>query len=370
MNRYYVDAISHERRKYYFICSSNDMVIIKEPTKYLKHKTNEHRSPNTVKNIAYAISYYLAYLTEQELSIESILKMKYAEQNKHFTSFLCWLQAGNHCDRNKKPNNNTCNSYLKAVFGFYNFLLLEYEIEGDIRVLEQRSIGYIGRSGVQFRKTVQSFKSYLPAIDSTGRTIERDKIVTLLDSSSNIRDQLLILLLEETGFRIGELLGVKYADDIDYENKYIYVKYREDNDNQARAKRAEDRRSKISNGTFDLLIHYMNENRKVLKNQEYLFITLYGKTKGKALTVNAVYSVFKILEKKTGIKATPHMFRHYFANERRKAKWEINLISTALGHKSIYTTEKYMNIEDGEMEVVMEEYFRNNKGLFDSGKLM
>ena len=54
----------------------------------------------------------------------------------------------------------------------------------------------------------------------------------------------LLLLLAETGFRIGEILGNRYATDIDYENHLIYVNFREDNENDARAKNAEFRKAK------------------------------------------------------------------------------------------------------------------------------
>lgn len=68
----------------------------------------------------------------------------------------------------------------------------------------------------------------------------------------NSRDQVLLLLLAETGFRIGELLGVRYAEDIDYEKHIIYVNFRDDNENGARAKNAELREAKISDATFDI----------------------------------------------------------------------------------------------------------------------
>lgn len=153
-------------------------------------------------------------------------------------------------------------------------------------------------------------------------------------------------MLAETGFRIGEVLGIRYTEDIDYENHTIKVIFREDNENYARAKNAEIRRAKISNETFDILMFYIAENRKMLNKTKYLFITLSGNTKGQPLTANAVYSVFRLLKKKTGIAVTPHMLRHYYANERRKVGWSLDKISKALGHKQLATTESYMNIED------------------------
>lgn len=55
----------------------------------------------------------------------------------------------------------------------------------------------------------------------------------MISSARTKRDKLLLLLLEETGFRIGEILGIKYTTDIDFENKKVFVRYRETNPNGA-----------------------------------------------------------------------------------------------------------------------------------------
>lgn len=370
MGRYYVDNVKDGKKIYYIIRSNDDSSIIKEPTKYLKHKMQQHRSPNTVRRLAYALTYYMEYLDEVEVTIQQILDMKYAEQHEHFVSFLNWLQVGKHCDRTKIANNNTCNSYLQTVLGYYLFLIMEYEQMSDIKVLERREVSYSSSVGVRFRRSVQAFQGYLPRQESVGKTIEKDSIITLLQASNSLRTQLMLLLLAETGFRIGELLGVKYAEDIDYENKTIRVEFREDNDNNARAKNAEFRRAKVSNGTFDVLLLYIAENKELLAKSQYLFITLQGKTKGQPLTENAVYSALGVLEKATGIKTTPHQLRHYFANERRKSGWTIDKISTALGHKHISTTEKYLHISDDEMAEAMDDFFDKNGSLYDIDKLL
>lgn len=366
----YVDKLKIENKVQYFLRSSNDMYIIMEPSKYLKHKMMEHCSPNTIRRIAYSLCYYIEFLQERDLTMEQVLLLKYAEQYEHFVNFLLWLQAGKHSERKELPRNNTCNSYLQAVFGYYEFVLLEYEKDGDIKVLEGRDISYSGVAGVQFKRNVNTFRGYLPKEDSVGRTIEEDNIKKLLQASDSVRNRLLILILAETGFRIGEILGIKYTTDIDYANRTIKVEYREDNENSARAKNAEIRRAKISKETFDILLYYISENRNLLNKTEFLFINLYGEHKGEALTVNAVYSSLRVLKKKTGIEVTPHMLRHYFANQRRKNGWSLDKISYALGHKQLTTTEKYMNIEDQEMAEAMDKYYVENSGLFNISKLI
>ena len=75
-----------------------------------------------------------------------------------------------------------------------------------------------------------------------------------------------MLLLAETGYRIGEILGIDYSKDIDYRNHIIRVYFREDNENGARAKNAEYRSAKISKDTFDFLNLYIAEYRKLICN--------------------------------------------------------------------------------------------------------
>ena len=345
---------------WYMIVRSDDSSIIAEPTKYLKHKTNINGSPNTVKFIAYSLSFYYCYLDELNLSVLDVLEMKKQAQVEHFVNFLKWLKGGNHCENNRIPRNKTCNSYLKSVFGYYEFLHESYENIPSLKALEQRRISCSGKAGVRFQKTINKFPHLLQEENSVGKTIEEDKLIAVLKAQSNPRNKLLILIPAETGLRIGELLGIRFSQDIDYENHTLEVNYRENNVNNARSKNAEIRRVKISDETFDLLLLYISENQELLYKADYLFINLFGNNKGKPMNINSVYSVLKTIEKQTGIKITPHMLRHYFANERRKAGWSLLEISTALGHKHISTTEKYMNISNKEMIEATDEYFKNH----------
>ena len=153
-------------------------------------------------------------------------------------------------------------------------------------------------------------------------------------------------MLAETGFQIGELLGVRYVEDIDYQGCRIRVEPRMDNENEVRAKYEEDRWAKVSKDTFDILVFYYAKYRNLLKESEYLFITLSGKNAGRALTEDAVNAMLRRLQEKTQIEVTSHMLRHYFAHERRKNRWSLDLISQALGHRNLQTTINYLNISN------------------------
>lgn len=372
MNPYTVEKIQDGSVTYFFIRCMEDMSIMPLPAKYLTHMTRARKSPNTVKRIAFSISYYLSYLETKEIILGDVSELAYSEQHTHFTEFLYWIKNGNHNGdkERKQPSNSTCNTYLRDVFGWFAFLELEYEQFHDLKVLSSRVVSFSNNVGVRFSVTCRTFKGYLKENEHIGRTIEKDSLVTLLEACVNCRDQLMLLLLSETGFRIGEILGISYTKDIDYNKRIIKVIYREDNENFARAKNAEYRRAKISAETFDVLMYYLAENRELLKDGDFLFINLTGDNMGDPENVNTVYAMLKRLEDKTGIKATPHMIRHYFANERRKNGWDLALISKALGHKHISTTETYLNIDADELSQATDEYYSKNKSLFMVDKLI
>lgn len=259
MAKYIVEMQMDKQEKFYFIRENESGDIVYLPSKYLMHKKRSKISPNTIQRSAFALSYYLNFLDEKQLCLDDIYQMKYIEQHEHFTDFLIWLKAGMHSreDYLKLPNNETCNAYLKEVFRFYTFMEQENKHSESLKVLSDTQM--IVRNSIGIRKVLnrKSFRGYLKEKGHQGKTIEQDKIVVLLQECANSRDQVLLLLLAETGFRIGELLGVRYAEDIDYEKHIIYVNFRDDNENGARAKNAELRRAKISDATFDILDLYI-----------------------------------------------------------------------------------------------------------------
>ena len=117
----------------------------------------------------------------------------------------------------------------------------------SLKVLSYNYHFAVNAVGVKKKLRFQAFKGYLQPEERNVRPAEQDEIITILQACTNCRDQLLILLLAETGFRIGEILGVDYVHDIDYQHHLVGVYFREDNENEARAKNAEYRKAKISN---------------------------------------------------------------------------------------------------------------------------
>ena len=372
MRRYELETEREGSAVYFFIRDIETLDIVLLPTKYLMHKIRSKCSPNTIRRSALSILYYLEYIHEKEQELIDIYQMPYVEQTEHFVKFLYWLKAGKHTqdENHRSPNNGTCNAYLKDVFRFYLFIEEEYQQFGELKALSYNYFMAVDAVGVKKSIRSRSFKGYLKEEEHKARAAKKDEIVEILKACTNIRDRLLMLLLAETGYRIGEILGIDYSKDIDYRNHIIKVYFREDNENGARAKNAEYRSAKISKDTFDFLNLYIAEYRKLLQHQTSLFVNISGDNIGKPMNVEAVYSMLKRMEKKTGIKITPHMLRHYFGNERRKAGWSLELIQLAYGHRHIQTTINYLDIVDDELLDASQEFYEKHSSLYGIEELL
>ena len=239
MKNYISDSVSRGSITYFLIRSNQTGKIVDLPTKYLKHKHNMHQSRKTIKKTALVLSWYLNYVEERGLTFEKVFTLSYSAQQEHFVGFLHWIKAGRHTESFSSTDNNTANSYLRIVFGFYEFIIIEYENFPDLKVLDDATVGYTTTAGIRFKKNVKSFKGYLPKKTTKASSISEADIKILINACTSKRNKLLLLLLMETGMRIGELLGVRYTTDIDYDNRKIFVRYRSDNENGALAKYAE-----------------------------------------------------------------------------------------------------------------------------------
>lgn len=223
----------------------------------------------------------------------------------------------------KVLQNSTCNLYLRNAFGLYEFLELVEEQFWELSVLTEKEFYHTNAIGNKITKVRRSFEGYLKAYTNKGYSIDSINIIKLMRACTNNRNRLLLLLLAETGVRIGELLGINIAEDIDYKNFRIGVISRGNNENRARAKCEEYRWSRISKEAMQLLNLYLEEYCGLLTKSKYLFITLSGINKGKALKKYAVDAMLKHLEAKTGIRCNTRMLRYYFVKERWQNGWAL-----------------------------------------------
>lgn len=361
MAKYISGSAKKGTTTYYFLKDAVTGKLDTDCTRYLKHKVRQNRANNTIKRIAYILPFYMNFLSDKGLTLRAVSDLKFSEQSEHFSDFLMEVKKGAHTGSMKEVKNNTANSYLQAVFGLYDFLHRDGTLP-YLKVLDDRNFSYVTDIGTTSYSTYKTFDGYLRPNKHTARTVTKQELAAILNACSCNRDRLLLLLLEETGLRIGEALGIKYTEDIDFAGRRIFVRYRTNNPNDAHAKNAEERCMRISDSTFALLNVYLAENAALFEKTDYLFIVLHGKTRGNPLSANSFYTCLETIGKKAGLTVTNHMLRHYFANSRREAGWEILDISLSIGHKSIKTTIDYLDEESRLVEKAQEQYLARNEG--------
>ena len=66
----------------------------------------------------------MRYLSSHKMELEDLFGLPYLRQMKIFQGFLHYLKSRNHVYEQKsgKIENNTCNLYLRNIFGFYQYL--------------------------------------------------------------------------------------------------------------------------------------------------------------------------------------------------------------------------------------------------------
>ncbi|WP_163922690.1 site-specific integrase [Photobacterium sp. Alg240-V54] len=160
---------------------------------------------------------------------------------------------------------------------------------------------------------------------------------------AKLRNSLMILLLIETGIRLGAMLKMKTFDIVyDWDNPRIMITRvtnrrqkgkRQDKRRKAPAQKTKAHTSAISSELAKLLKLYIETERikyPESENHEYVFIAEQGSTAGKPLSKDAAYGAVKTLGKAVGCHLHPHKFRHkwneIFSTNAKKLGYTIKQI--------------------------------------------
>lgn len=328
---------------------------------YIDLLKKQNKSPNTLKRYAWSITYFYNYLTSVGVDFDGIGDIGFFEQVDLLRGFLLWLKSGKHKIHKHEGTikNKTCNDTLKDVLHFYSYLV-DYKGLKPLSVLRPRINGYINSMGLYRKSYSESFDFMLDENEDEtyeAHIITEEEGRIIFGTLKNVRDRALLMLMIDTGIRIGEVLGIK-RHELDIEKRKVKIQFSSKNENGARAKRGEYRVVSFSKKTQQALHNYITRYENILSQGEMLFIKLQGRHKGKGMEKADVDSVLRRLEEKTGIHIHSHLLRHKFAEERDAAGWETAKISMALGHRSIRTTETYLNSAPARCEREEEEFFK------------
>lgn len=336
---------SDKKRRYVVIDQNGD--LNKSINKFLKFKDNSNSAPATIRSYAYALCLYFDFLEQKHFSYYDVGIDELAE-------YIRWLQNPYGEDKvfplgdsnSKKIRKvKTINQYLNKVYNFYDYIMRHKDF----------SINLSTRLKKQFYGNKSGFKSFLYHIKTNKpnnknllklrepkeryNILTRNEVEKLIDACNNIRDKFLLLLLYETGIRIGEALSLHLSDIVPARKK-LHVKDRGELINGAEIKTVNSPRTlDIPENLANLYRNYIINVHNEEVDTNFVFIKISGPNKYEPLDHISTPKIFKRLEKRTGIRVTAHMFRHTNLTELWKTgEMRPETLKERAGHAHIQTT--------------------------------
>lgn len=335
--------------------------------KYLRFKDNTGYARNTLRMHCIHLKHFFTYLGEVRKGYEQV-------NIDDLAGFLAWLKNPDILKKvvslrfEPEHQPRTINAMVDTVVMFYDYLLRR---EGMENKLSEKLAKFVSNSGRNYRsflhgiaenRTIKSHILKLRVPRMTLRTISKEDAVALLDSCTNSRDYLLLYLLFETGMRIGEVLSL-WLEDFDMVGLTITLHDRGEMENLAEIKTVySPRRLDCTQELMDLFTGYICEYHATEIHTNHVFLKLRGGMQGSAMDYSDVDNLFRTLRKKTGIKVTPHMFRHTSLSLLYSAGWEPEMLKQRAGHKNIYTTlDTYVHPSEAEVAEAFREASKSLK---------
>ncbi|MBO9604990.1 MAG: site-specific integrase [Paenibacillaceae bacterium] len=186
------------------------------------------------------------------------------------------------------------------------------------------------------------------AEDSIG-AFEKEHVLLLLAAPNQreytgFRDYVLLTVLFDTGLRINEALRLT-VDDLNLTSKTITVR-------ASVAKNGKSRIVSMSKRTAELLDALVQENRKQFAKR--CSSTVFLLNNSKPLTYNQAYERIRLHGEKagiTGIRVSPHTFRHTFATLYVMNGGDPFSLQKILGHHDMSMVRKYVQLNQHDLQM-------------------
>lgn len=278
-----------------------------------------HCSAATIEKRRLLMSKFLWFLRDQEIDVVDRLACR---------GFLRYLTNGHTKEGgrwgtgwNKPPAPSTVNSYHSTLRAFFNWIRTEEDRIGSPMDKVEAAIDRADQ--------VQPFSE--AQVESLLKAAKK--------SNHAKRDEAIILFLLDTGARISELCRVNYGE-LDMMGYGVTVA----------GKGGKTRRVQFGRHTKRALWGYLHGFSR--ENDDPLFIAEGGHHSGERLTRSGVLQMIRRLGRAadiTGVRCSPHTFRHTFAiNFLRNGGNQFSLM-TILGHTSIEQTQHYVAVAEADV---------------------
>jgi integrase/recombinase XerD len=327
-----------------------------EPIQQYLTALSTSKSPNTVESYGHDLKLWWQFLKYKCLDWRNT-------KVEDLEDFAYWLRVG---DTSKvvsiqpieaKRSERTVNRAITAVTTFYEYHIANKTV--DFKQFDRFHMPYgLTKGGLltgiaKSKPTRQKLVKLKEPKDFVG-CLTDEQIETLVNATHRLRDKMIILMLNGTGMRKGELLGLKHEDIGDGSDNFVRV-VRRNNPNEARVKGLE-RVIPVIPELLKMYNDYLIYEYPEVES-DYVFINIWEGKIGAPMNPQVLNVMFRRLSQKTGIHVYPHLFRHTYATRVLKAGYSPDRVKHLLGHKSVQTTlDIYSHvIEEANLLAVVEE---------------
>jgi integrase/recombinase XerC/integrase/recombinase XerD len=167
------------------------------------------------------------------------------------------------------------------------------------------------------------------------------------EAETAARDLAIIKFLLDTGVRASELCGINVCD-LDFDNRRVRVL----------GKGNKERTVSFGETTAEALLHYLHESRRpkgVIPSDPKapLFCSIKGRSANTRLTRSGVLDMIRTVGKSagiTGVRCSPHTFRHTFATRMIMQGVPAFTVKEMLGHTDLTMTNQYVQLAQSDVE--------------------
>jgi site-specific recombinase XerD len=264
---------------------------------YLEHVRANGRSAATVSQYRFALSVFLRFCGTEGLQTPDQLTARGVDR------YSAWLreQPGS---KGRPLSEVSANTYLRSLNLFLSWLA-------------QR--GKLARFRAQTQKPEHEPLEVLSQVE----------IEAMVRAASNPRDRLIVLILAETGCRLGELIGLRVGDLV-VQGGHHFLNLRG---------RAGERWVAIRGDLYRQLMAYISGGRPGSPVDEEPVFMAQRRRDGKyeALTPSGVQQMIRYLARDAGIRKRvhPHLFRHTYGTEFIARGGDSAMLAKVLGQRSL-----------------------------------
>ena len=294
---------------------------------YRLSSLSEGKSPSTISIVESSVRYLLEFMVSNELAAD-IAKIGTNELRRFIVYLKEQPRFAHH--RFTRPQDghlsgHTINGYMRALQSFWSWLEKEELITEN--PFAKMKIPKAPKKIIP-TFTEEQLRQLFSSIDTT--------------SPAGYRNYTMILMLFDTGIRCSELTGLRIAD-VNLESRLIKVT----------GKGSKERQVPIGAMVQKALWKYLTLYHPEAATPRYdqVFLTL----EGRPLTKDRLEAVIERYGKKaaiTGVRVSPHTFRHTMAVTFLRNGGDVFSLQRILGHSSLEVLRGYVNLAQSDISRV------------------